>query len=393
MKIAYFSPLPPTRSGIADYSAGLLPYLGRQAEITLFVDDPDQVAEPLPSQFPLRPLSEYPRQQWQYDLPLYQMGNNAHHETIYQMSLRYPGVVVLHEIALHQFIAHRTIGRENPSGYSRELGYAEGLAGINHYWHSRIGQVPNDFSERPLTKRLLDTCLGMIVHSQFVRSQLLANEIESPVAVIPHWAVAQSNQTVERADLDLAENHIIFASLGQITPQKQIPYILQTLSALKKVHQDIFFLIVGEDVDGELGKLIEENGWQRWVKHTGYIADLHQFEKWLSVSDVVINLRQPTIGETSGVALRALGAGKPLLVFDHGWYREIPDEAALKVPVMDEDGLRTAVTQLATSPALRQKMGAAGKRYIQTTCAPKIVAEAYQAFLRQIMDQYRVRYA
>ena len=38
MKLAYFSPLLPHRSGISDYSEELLPYLARAAEITLFVD-------------------------------------------------------------------------------------------------------------------------------------------------------------------------------------------------------------------------------------------------------------------------------------------------------------------------------------------------------------------
>ncbi|HUM72012.1 MAG TPA: glycosyl transferase family 1, partial [Chloroflexota bacterium] len=89
MKIAYFSPLPPTHSGIADYSAELLPYLAAHADITLFAEDPVAVAEEIRGQFEVRPLTAYPAVQWYYDLPLYHMGNSHHHETIYQMCLRY----------------------------------------------------------------------------------------------------------------------------------------------------------------------------------------------------------------------------------------------------------------------------------------------------------------
>ena len=35
LRIAYFSPLPPARSGIADYSRELLPHLARHARLTL----------------------------------------------------------------------------------------------------------------------------------------------------------------------------------------------------------------------------------------------------------------------------------------------------------------------------------------------------------------------
>ena len=51
MKLAYFSPLSPQRSGIADYSAELLPYLAMGAEITLFVDGFQPANRELTSRF------------------------------------------------------------------------------------------------------------------------------------------------------------------------------------------------------------------------------------------------------------------------------------------------------------------------------------------------------
>ena len=59
----------------------------------------------------------------------------------------------------------------------------------------------------------------------------------------------------------------------------------------------------------------------------------------MAACDVHVNLRSPTMGETSGTTIRALSLGKPLVVSDAGWFGELPDDVALKVPV-GTDGAR-----------------------------------------------------
>src|SRR5262245_1455390 len=39
MRLSYFTTLPPSKSGIADYNSELLPYLAKGAEISVFVAD------------------------------------------------------------------------------------------------------------------------------------------------------------------------------------------------------------------------------------------------------------------------------------------------------------------------------------------------------------------
>ena len=81
----------------------------------------------------------------------------------------------------------------------------------------------------------------------------------------------------------------------------------------------------------------------------------------MAAADVHVNLRAPTMGETSGTAIRALCLGKPLVVSDLGWFAELPDEVALKVPVDgDEVETLTAALELLTArPDVRAAMGAA----------------------------------
>src|SRR5215831_11531665 len=79
MKLAYFSPLSPQRSGIADYSEELLPYLAESAEITLFVDgfqptNPDVISKF--QSFDYRKDAEVLTQLSSFDAVVYHMGND-----------------------------------------------------------------------------------------------------------------------------------------------------------------------------------------------------------------------------------------------------------------------------------------------------------------------------
>ncbi len=84
----------------------------------------------------------------------------------------------------------------------------------------------------------------------------------------------------------------------------------------------------------------------------------------MAAADVHVNLRSPTMGETSGTAIRALTLGKPLVVSDVGWFAELPDDVALKVPVdaHEVDTLAAALELLAERPDVRERMGEASAR-------------------------------
>ena len=75
MKLGFFSPLPPARTGVADYSAALLGALRRSGAVNL----------------------------GDGDINLYHLGNNQLHREIYQRALEKPGVVVLHDAVLQHF--------------------------------------------------------------------------------------------------------------------------------------------------------------------------------------------------------------------------------------------------------------------------------------------------
>ncbi|MGD8805517.1 MAG: glycosyltransferase family 4 protein [Chloroflexota bacterium] len=385
LRLAYVSPLPPTHSGIADYSWQLLPYLDCLAEITVFCDQ-RQVAEPGPEvSFTIRPLADFPAIQQEFDLALYHMGNNVLHESLYRLALRCPGVVVLHDHGLGHFIASTlgTAGRFDE--YVRELGYAQGMEGVDLAWRVRYGARAYPLHELPLNDRLLDRSLAVIVHSQTTAGLVRRSRPEIMVGVVAQ-PMPVSTAVPDRAGLSLPEEALIFASVGQVTAAKRLDLALAAFNSLRADFPETKYLIVGEAADEvDLEALTRQFGAAGAVRLTGYAPSLPEFESWTAAADVVVSLRQPTIGETSAAALRALAVGRPLIVFDHGWYSELPDEVCLKVRPGDEQGLLNAMRRLASHPAERLEMGRQARRYIEQKHHPAAAAEAYVDFLRAVL--------
>src|SRR3954447_27001342 len=88
MRLAWFSPLPPVRSGVADVSARVLPALERDAAI-------DRIGVAEAHDF----VCAHRRRP--YDLIVYQLGNASCHDYMWRYMARYPGLVVLHDPGLH----------------------------------------------------------------------------------------------------------------------------------------------------------------------------------------------------------------------------------------------------------------------------------------------------
>ncbi len=322
LRIAYFSPLPPARSGIADYSWELLPYLAAQADLTVFSDDLEAA---VPDGVGLQSLVSFPQARWQYDTALYQVGNSAHHTAIYKMATRFPGVVVLHDYFLHHFIAHTTTGAGSYPAYARELRYALDKDGYAREKAIRLGQEPPPLFELPLNDRLLDVSLGTIVHSDFVARQIGARNSNAHVAVVPQLIVSREGRS-RRPDMGLDEDVILFVMAGQVTEAKQLPRVLRAIAALNVQGMPAHLLIVGEILpEVELAALLAQTETAAHITTLDFVESLDEFVNWIATADVVINLRYPTLGETSSAALRALDQGRPLIVYDHGWYAELPD--------------------------------------------------------------------
>ena len=360
MRVAYYSPLPPSRSGIADYSALLLPALRERVEVV---------------------IAEEGRRAPDADVALYHVGNDPDaHGWILDALKQRPGVVVLHEYVLHHLIAGITIGRGNGRGYleamERELGVAGRLLGLGVLdnllpllWETQ----PERF---PLSGVVLDDARGLIVHSDYVGDRARAAGYEGRLWRIPHpvWPYAD---VVPATDVSGAP---LIGCFGYLNMNKRIPQVLEAFASLRRRLPAARLLLVGAagerfDVERRLERLGLTDGVQR----LDYVPEERMWPL-MAACDVLVNLRYPTMGETSGSVIRALSLGKPLLVSDVGWFSELPDDVVLKVPV-DEFEVATLEGALELAVEHGETLGQAARAYVEREHALPKVADAYAAAL------------
>lgn len=400
LKIAYFSPLSPQRSGVADYSEELLPSLAEHADIEIFIDDYRPSSHAIVSQFAIHNYREYEKlaQQGRYHVNLYQMGNSVYHEYIYKMALQYPGVVVLHDVILHGLVHYMTVVRGNPSAYVAEMAFCHGQAGREEALKAVSGVLPFEVYGRPLNKRVVNASLGIIVHSDWAREQLLAYDTNIPIAKINHGVRLDRMPTAQdrarlRAELGLEDGHFVIASFGHIASPKRTDVALRAFARFRERHPEAVFILVGEvhppTPSFDIPRLIKELGLERYVQVTGYV-DLETFMKYISITDLALNLRYPTAGETSGSLLRLLAMGIPVLVSNVNQFKEFPDDCCWKVDVdeTEEDLLLAYMQELADNELLRWKMGQNARCYIlENDYSWESVARAYVNFIQQVLSR------
>ena len=392
LEIAYFSPLPPQRTGIADYSAELLPYLAEEAKITLFVSDASAASPELQARFPIREMTRFPRVRWRYDIALYQMGNSLFHRDMYAVLKRYPGLTVLHDYTLHHFVACITAGEDDFPAYVRELAYAMGRDGATRAHAIRRGESPTPLFDWPLNERVVDLSIGVLVHSDYVRRQLLAahpmariRKVNQPIP-LPH----RRDRGAVRSRLGLPGDAFIVVTCGRVTPERCLDLSLKAFARFHQRRANALWLIVGESTLGhrDWDEAVRSLGLQDAVHQVGYVEGLETLYDYIAAGDVCVNLRHPTAGETSASVLRAMAVGRPVIVSDVGWYAELPDDGCLKLEHdrAKVETLAQVLLRLADDPERCQKMGERSRGYVAECCNPRAVAWTYLEFVRDILS-------
>ena len=401
MRLAYFTPLPPSKSGIADYNNELLPYLARGAQITVFVDQAEEQRQHQNQEdFAVLNAARFEEihRQDPFDLCIYHQGNNPYHEYIYDRGIVTPGLLVLHEHCLHHMIAWKTLGRHHEDGYWNEMFFAYGRRGAR-IAEMREGGVGSEYQQflLPLNRRLVQRSLGIIVHNAYAASQLELATDEIPVMIAPHhlspkaYELDQLDKIECRRSLGIPEDAWVIASHGFVTQSKRIPTVLAAFKRLLSILPNAIYLIVGEDHwKWSVAPLIEEMNLGSHVRLTGYTTE-SDFFRYLKAVDVIVNLRFPTAGETSGTLIRALGAGKPVIVTDFGQFGDLPDDICLKVsPGPDEEKeLYARLRALAYRPTLRESLKRRASEWIRRECEISRSAARYLAFAEHLVEKQR----
>jgi glycosyltransferase involved in cell wall biosynthesis/SAM-dependent methyltransferase len=370
-RVALFTPLPPSRSGTADYAAALIAELAGLVNL--------QVFETVPRRFDPEA----------FDVVVYQIANNPYHAAIYELALQHPGVIVLHEANLHHLIQGMTLHKGDERAYLREVTYeifgreAEEIS---------LKDVPLEIPQPHLftmLRRLLDRSSACIVHSSYCEREARLKGFRSPIARIPHGTAVHSlDARPYRDTLGIAPDAPVIGIFGYHRPDKKVWDCLRVFADLITLVPGTKLLIAGlPHPEVPLEESVKALGIQDHVHLLGF-QTLADFDGYLAACDVVLNLRAPTFGETSGTMMRAFGLGKAVVVSAHGACHDVPDEICVKIPPDEHEQkvLLRCLQWLASDLRIAREIGSRARDWAARNCTWSQSAQLYKSFFDSILE-------
>ena len=394
LSIAYFSPLTPQRSGISDYSEELLPFLAEQnLDIDLYVDGFKPAGRAVLERFA---WFDYRSERsllgglGRYDAVVYHMGNDhRYHSGIYEAARATPGLVVLHDFGLQHFFLGLARERGDAGVYLDEVGACEGPelraeaeAALTGGAFPSIHADPASF---PLNCRLVNSAEALVVHSEWSRSRLERIAPAVPVRRVNMHVLPDA--LAKRHEPGGGGRRVELASFGHVTTEKGIGRTLRVLASLRDGH-DFHYTLVGQPDNFDVEEMVRAHGLKDRVTITGFVS-LEEFQRRIAETDIAVNLRDRTVGETSASVCRVMAAGVPVVVSNVGWFAELPDDAAVKVEPGEtaDASLRASLAGLLADPARRRRIGENARRHFLDRHAIEKSAAAYAAFIRETVGR------
>jgi glycosyltransferase involved in cell wall biosynthesis len=344
--VGFHAPLPPARTGVADYAAALLAELRRHGHVVVA---------------PQR-----------CDVALYHLGNNAMHAGIYRRAIEDPGVVVLHDAVLHHFL----LGQLGEVAYVEEFVYnygewSRGLA--RELWRGRAASGSDSrYFEYGMLKRAAERALAVVVHNPAAAEAVKRHAPAARVVEIPHLFQAPvelpSPAATERSRQwsAIASTTFLFGVFGYLRESKRLMSVLEAFAEVRREQPRAMLLVAGQFASTDLERAVEPLLRAPGIVRLPY---LEEREFWLAASavDACINLRDPAAGETSGIAIRLMGIGKPVLLTDAPECAPFPEDACVRIArgVAERDSLRHHMILLTSISGVARAIGQRGAAHIR----------------------------
>lgn len=389
--LAYVSPLPPERSGIADYSAELLPELARHYNIDVIVDQPEVDDPWIRANCGIRDKRWFDEHAHQYDRTLYHFGNSAFHQYMFDLLERHPGIVVLHDFYLSGSIAHMDLQDGRTGVWPWALYLSHGYHAVQERY--RAGDVDDVIWKYPANLLALRNAVGVIVHSEHSRHlarRFYGDRFPDDWTIIPHMRrVPQTgSRKAARKALGFGEDDFILCSFGLMAPTKLNHRLLRAwLGSRLARDSNCHLVFVGEPHGGkygaELRRVIDESPAGKRIHITGW-ASPELFQQYLYAADAAVQLRTLSRGESSGTVLDCMAHALPTIANAHGSLAELPDDCVVMLPDEFADAeLREAIESLWTDPERRKTLGERARPYINERHSPRLVADQYHAAIER----------
>ncbi len=370
--LLYASPFWPKKSGISEYSEALIIGLIKYFDITLIIDDYKIENKTIQESYKIIIYNQNENYGF-YDYIIYNFGNNPYyHCYMYDMILKYPGYVILHDFVLY----YLTIGYyEERNKLFQKIYELEGIRGVQIVKASLKENDTCDLlqhkkiaSQLPMNREVLEKAKGVFVHSAYTEN--LINENYKNINT--HKIHLVKCETIKSDDnkflhryYKLDEASFIIGAVGFIAETKQNELTCLAVKKYNESHVDkIHYVMIGEGnyVDHLLDPYIHKTGF----------FDNKEFFKAIYSCNLIMNLRYPYHGESSATLIQCMDLEIPCVVTNIGWFSELPNEIVIKQPIdVTVDNLEKLICQFKDKNYMNITKKAL--EYVKNNCLPEIV--------------------
>jgi glycosyltransferase involved in cell wall biosynthesis len=381
-KLAFVSPMPPERSGIAGYSAGLLPALAAHYQIDLILDQATLDAPGVAGLCGVQTAEWFLEHGGEYDRVLYQFGNSTYHQYMLPLLERFPGTVVLHDFYLSGLMAHLEL-HGGGLQWSSALYESHGWAALSERFHA--SPLSDAIYAYPANFPVLREAQGVIVHSEHalrLARQWYGREFTDDWALIPllRTPATAPARAAARERLGLPADDFIVCSFGMLGPTKLNQRLLRAWRECDLARAPgSRLLFVGEQQRGAYGAAFDKELGPRpgnvqvigWVDQQGY-------RDYLDAADVAVQLRTLSRGETSAAVLDCMNHGLPTIANREGSMADLDPDAVWLLPQEFTDReLAVAIDSLWREPQRRAALAQRAREVVHTLHHPEACAAAY----------------
>ncbi|HUP98989.1 MAG TPA: glycosyltransferase, partial [Aeromicrobium sp.] len=396
-RMALVTPMPPQETGIAFYAAALLPELAKRFELTLVCDQPVVDLPPDAGPIARRDPAWLRAHADEFDHVVYQFGNSVFHMFMVPLLRAVPGTVVLHDFFLSGLYRAGQATGALPEGLSRAVRDAHGDVA----W--RMESLDELEQNYPANRSILNDATGVIVHSRHAK-ELIERWYGAParpfdglkIGLVPLARSGPGDLTraAARSALGIGDDTFLVGSFGRVHPTKCDAELVRAwLDSQAATNPRSELHLVGAGPDDAYAKrlrsLVGKHPHGKRVKLVGWVSP-DTYLTYLQATDLAVQLRTSSRGETSAAVLDCLAHGIPTIVNEHGSAAELPDSTVRRVPdTFSVTDVTRAIDELAGDVALRDRLGDAARAHIELHHSAAHCADEYEAFLADVARDRR----
>jgi glycosyltransferase involved in cell wall biosynthesis len=280
------------------------------------------------------------------------------------------------------------------------------LVHINDYWWTpivwlacRIRRIPclvhirQQIEPRRVKQYWLEKPNGVLAISQEIRHVAIEGGMDPDRIQVVYSGLdfsskaEQVNRGLIRQRYGLPSGQLLIGAVANLFPRKGYEYLLEALADVRKIVPHVHCIIVGEGDEEyyeKLMNLVRAKDLNEVVTFAGFQPNVLEY---MADFDVVV---LPSILEGFGIVLlEGMAMGKPVVASRVGGIPEAVEDGVtgILVPPAHSRKLAEALVILLENSMLRQSMGEAGRKRVETLFSLERTIKAIESSYNNILSQ------